>query len=129
MGSFRCGPRELSRGSSFVCARLSRKIWARKPLTPSGPRPPPYLGTDDLNEWLSVSREETVEIDGKKAKLPVGFFPWHVDLYRKRPIFWLLSSEGFEQGKTRFRFQIYLHYLKLTPDTLPRLVSTSTSSR
>jgi hypothetical protein len=84
---------------------------------------PRYLGTDDVTQWLSTSHEETVEIDGKNLKLSIGFFPWHVDLYRKRPIFWLLSSEGFEHGKTRFRLQIYLHYLKLTPDTLPRLVS------
>lgn len=83
---------------------------------------PAYLGTEDVTEWLAVSGEETVEIKGKKTKLPVGFAPWHVDLYRKRPIFWLLSSEGFEKGQTRFRFQAYIHYLKLTPDTLPRLV-------
>jgi hypothetical protein len=82
-----------------------------------------YLGTSDLNEWLSVSREETIEIGDKNIKLPVGFFPWHLDLYQRRPVFWLLSSEGFEHGRTRFRLQIYLHYLKLTPDTLPRLVS------
>jgi hypothetical protein len=84
---------------------------------------PRYLGTDDVAQWLSISREESVEIEGKKLKLPVGFFPWHVDVYRKRPIFWLLSSEGFEKGKTRFRFQAYVHYIRLTADTLPRLVS------
>src|SRR5581483_10659030 len=50
-------------------------------------------------------------------------FPWHVALYKNRPIFWLLSSEGFERGKTRLTFRAYVHYLKLTPDTLPRLVS------
>jgi hypothetical protein len=83
---------------------------------------PAYLGTKDVTEWLTLSGEETIEIDDKKAKLPLGFAPWHVDLYRKRPIFWLLSSEGFEKGQTRFRFQAYIYYLKLTPDTLPRLV-------
>jgi hypothetical protein len=83
---------------------------------------PAYLGTEDVTDWLAVSGEDTVEINGKKIKLPVGFAPWHVDLYRKRPIFWLLSSEGFEKGQTRLRFQAYVHYLKLTPDTLPRLV-------
>ncbi len=83
---------------------------------------PPYLGTKDVAEWLAVSGEQTVEIQGKKTRLPLGFAPWHVDLYRKRPIFWLVSSEGFEKGQTRLRFQAYIHYLKLTPDTLPRLV-------
>lgn len=84
---------------------------------------PAYLGTKDLDEWLSVSREETVEVEGSKTKLPVGFFPWHVNLYRNRPIFWLLSSEGFEKGKVRFTFRVYLHYLKLSPDALPRILS------
>jgi Eco57I restriction-modification methylase len=84
---------------------------------------PAYLGTADLAEWLAVSREETVEVGGKAKKVPVGFFPWHVNLYRNRPIFWLVSSEGFEKGKTRLTFRAYVHYLRLTPDTLPRLVS------
>ena len=84
---------------------------------------PAYLGTRSLDEWLSISRDETVEIDGSKSKLPVGFFPWHVRLYRNRPIFWLLTSEGFERGKVRLTFRAYIHYLKLTPDTLPKVLS------
>ncbi len=84
---------------------------------------PGYLGVKDLAEWLAVSREETVDNDGKAQRAPVGFFPWHVGFYRNRPIFWLLSSENFEPGRTRLTFRAYLHYLKLTPDTLPRLVS------
>lgn len=84
---------------------------------------PAYLGTKSLDEWLFVSREETFELAGTKSKLPVGFFPWHVRLYRNRPILWLLSSENFETGKVRFTFRGYIHYLKLTPDTLPKLLS------
>jgi len=84
---------------------------------------PAFLGVADLPEWLAASREDTVEIGGKKTKLAVGFFPWHVAAYRNRPLFWMLSSEGFEKGKTRFRFQVYLHALKVTPDTLSRLAS------
>lgn len=84
---------------------------------------PAYLGTEDLAEWLALSKEETREVDGKKQKFPLGFFPWHGTLYRNRPIFWLISSENFEKGKTRFTFRAFLHYLKLTPDTLPRLMA------
>jgi hypothetical protein len=83
---------------------------------------PSYLGTETLEEWLQISKEETLEVDGKKQKLPLGFFPWHVALYRSRPIFWLISSENFEKGKTRLTFRAYLHYLKLTPSTLHRLL-------
>jgi hypothetical protein len=67
---------------------------------------PPYLGTKDLAEWAAG-----------------GFFPWHVSLYRNRPIFWLLSSENFERGRTQLTFRVYLQYLKLTPDTLPRVLT------
>jgi hypothetical protein len=83
---------------------------------------PSYLGTETIEEWLQVSREETHEVDGKNKKLPLGFFPWHVTLYRNRPIFWLITSENFEKGKTRLTFRAYLHYLKLTPTTLIRLL-------
>ncbi|MHB1046355.1 MAG: BREX-1 system adenine-specific DNA-methyltransferase PglX [Thermoanaerobaculia bacterium] len=84
---------------------------------------PAFLGAKSLDEWLSISRDEIVEIGGSTSKHPAGFFPWHVRLYRNRPIFWLLSSEGFERGKVRFTFRAYIHYLKLTPDTLPKLLS------
>jgi hypothetical protein len=84
---------------------------------------PKYLGTQDLGEWLATSREETIENGGEKQRLPVGFFPWHVALYRNRPIFWLVSSENFDQGKSRLTFRAFLHYHKLTADTLPRLLS------
>jgi hypothetical protein len=67
---------------------------------------PAYLGTSDLAEWVAE-----------------GFFPWHVSLYRNRPIFWLLSSENFERGRTQLTFRVYLQYLKLTPDTLPRVLT------
>jgi hypothetical protein len=84
---------------------------------------PKYLGVSDLAEWLSISREDTVQEKGEKQHRPVGFFPWHVSLYHNRPILWLVSSEGFERGRTRVTFRAYLHYPKLTSDTLPRLVA------
>jgi hypothetical protein len=43
-------------------------------------------------------------------------------LYRNRPIFWLLSSEGFEKGQTRYTFRVYLHALKVSGDTLTKLL-------
>lgn len=84
---------------------------------------PEYLGTEDLAQWIATSREESVQDGAGRERLPVGFFPWHVALYRNRPIFWLLSSENFDQGNTRITFRVYLDYLKLTPDTLSRVVT------
>ena len=67
---------------------------------------PAYLRAADLGAWVES-----------------GFFPWHVALYQNRPIFWLLSSEGFERTPARITFRAYLHALRVTADTLPRLVS------
>lgn len=83
---------------------------------------PAFLGTEDLATWLAVSAEDVVETASKKRRLPRGFFPWHVSLYRNLPIFWLVSSENFERGRTCFTFRAYLHALKVSPDMLPRLV-------
>ena len=84
---------------------------------------PAYLGTTDLEEWLSVSREETIPVDGKRKKLPVGFFPWHVERYRTRPPIWMISSENFESGTVRMTFRVLVHFHRLTPDTLRKIRS------
>lgn len=81
-----------------------------------------YLGTASVAEWLEVSGEDTLpDAAGKKKKEPRGFLPWHVRLYRNRPIFWMLSSEGFEKGLTRSTFRVYLHALKVSGDTLTKV--------
>lgn len=82
---------------------------------------PAFLGTETLEQWITLSSEETREVEGKNRKFPLGFFPWHVQVYRNRPIFWLLSSENFEKGKTRITFRAFLHFLRLKPGTLHRL--------
>jgi hypothetical protein len=66
----------------------------------------PYLEDQTLETWLET-----------------GFFPWHVKLYKNRPIFWLITSECFERGATRLTFRAYVHALKVTSDTLPRMAS------
>jgi hypothetical protein len=67
---------------------------------------PAYLGTSDLAAWLETK-----------------FFPWHVELYKNRPLFWLLSSEGFERRASRLTFRAFVHARKIGPGVLPRLVS------
>lgn len=82
---------------------------------------PAYLGSATLEDWLSLSAEENIQVNGKKHRVARGFFPWHVALYQNRPIFWLLSSENFERGEVHYTWRAFIHYLKLTPDTLPRV--------
>ncbi len=67
---------------------------------------PAYLGTPDLAAWLETK-----------------FFPWHAELYRNRPLFWLLSSEGFERRAARLTFRAFVHARKISADVLQRLSS------
>lgn len=80
-----------------------------------------FLGVASLEDWLAMTGEDTLEAAGKEKKVSVGFAAWHVETYDKRPIYWLLSSEGF--GKPEKVFRAYVNFLKLTPDTLDRLNS------
>ncbi len=67
---------------------------------------PAHLGARDLADWLETA-----------------YFPWHVQLYKSRPLFWLLSSEGFERRASRLTFRAFVHARRVTADTLPRLDS------
>lgn len=49
-------------------------------------------------------------------------FSFHVDLYRRRPIFWQLSSNRFGRNKQAVgAFSCFVDYHKLTRDTIPKI--------
>lgn len=48
---------------------------------------------------------------GLRLYLEKDFFKWHVKLYRKRPVYWLLQSPRKSYG-------LYLFHERITPDTL-----------
>jgi len=67
---------------------------------------------------------EIAEILGKSLErwLAEGYFEYHVNLYKRRPIFWQLTSERLGRGRRRHAaFSCLLHYHRLTRDTLPKV--------
>jgi hypothetical protein len=69
---------------------------------------------DELHDVLGMSLEDWLTFE---------YFPYHVRLYRNRPIFWLLwsATRGRGRGRRAPAFACFLDYHRLTPDTL-RLV-------
>jgi hypothetical protein len=55
--------------------------------------------------------------------LAQDYFDFHVSLYKRRPIFWQLASYrvGRGRGGAPGVFSCFLHYHKLTRDTIPKV--------
>ena len=50
------------------------------------------------------------------------FFEYHINLYLRRPVYWQLSSFRFGKNKAPPGiFSCFLHYLKITPDTIAKI--------
>lgn len=76
--------------------------------------------------------EEQVERRMKEIKDILGmtledwivseYFDFHVNLYRRRPIFWHLTSANFTRGRrARGAFNCFLYYHKLDRETIPKI--------
>lgn len=66
---------------------------------------------------------EILEILGKPLKqwLAEDYFGFHVSLYRRRPIFWHLTSSNFARARgSTGAFNCFLRYHKLDRDTIPK---------
>ncbi len=61
---------------------------------------------EEICETLELRHPQTIN-DWLGAK----FFPWHITMYRKRPIYWLLQSP-------KKHHSVYLYHERATPDTL-----------
>lgn len=73
---------------------------------------------------LDRIEKELEKILGKTLPdwLAEDFFDFHVTLYRRRPIFWQLTSEHFGSGRSRqYAFSCFLYYRKVTKDSLRRI--------
>jgi len=71
-------------------------------------------------ESLDRVERELEQILGKPLAdwLAEDFFGFHVSLYKRRPIFWQLSSQKFGRGAGPGTFSCFLHYHKLSRDTV-----------
>ena len=69
---------------------------------------------------------EAGEILGKPVEdwLAQDFFEFHVNMYRRRPIFWQLTSAGcLPRGTLPGAFSCLVHYHKLRANTLQDIVA------
>jgi len=102
------------------------------PIQPLGQRPGlARLVKAQLSDWFG---RETVEAKwaeaGEILSKPVedwlaqDFFDFHVNMYRRRPIFWQLTSAGcLPRGTLPGAFSCLLHYHKLRANTLQDVVA------
>jgi hypothetical protein len=68
---------------------------------------------------------EISEIFGKILKkwIEEDYFDFQVSLYRRRPIFWQLTSSRLGKSKLPGVFSCFVHYHKLDRDTIPKILA------
>jgi len=81
-----------------------------------------WFGPDTLDaKWVEVR-----EILGKRVEdwLSQDFFDFHVNMYRRRPIFWQLTCAGcLPRGSLPVACSCLLHYHKLRGNTLQNILA------
>jgi hypothetical protein len=77
------------------------------------------FGSDQVNR---IERE-IHEILGKSLYdwLSKDYFEYHIALYKRRPIFWQLTSSRYGRSRGAGAFTFFLHYHRLTRDTIPKV--------
>ncbi len=83
-----------------------------------------YLAKDFGEDHLSIKEKEIEEILGKNLEdwVAADYFDFHVDLYKRRPIFWHLTSVNFATGRQKMgTFNCFLHYHKIGRHTIPNI--------
>jgi type I restriction-modification system DNA methylase subunit len=84
-----------------------------------------FIAQDFGKERVDKIELEISEILGKSLKkwIEEDYFDFHVSLYRRRPIFWQLSSARLGKSKLPGVFSCFLYYHKLDRDTIPKLLA------
>jgi len=82
---------------------------------------------DDFGEYQLDRREREIEENfGKSLEewVTTEYFSFHVNLYKRRPIFWHLTSSNFSTARgSKGVINIFLHYHKLDRDTVPKILT------
>ena len=84
-----------------------------------------YIAQDFGKDRVDKIELEISEILGKSLKewIEGDYFNFHVSLYRRRPIFWQLTSSRLGKSKLPGVFSCFLYYHKLDRDTIPKILS------
>ena len=83
-----------------------------------------HLAIDFGRDQIDVKEREIKEILGKSLEewIVTDYFDFHVNLYKRRPIFWHLTSANFAKGRQRKgAFNCFLHYHKIGRHTIPNI--------
>jgi len=78
------------------------------------------------NDQVEVKEREIHEILGKSLEdwVVTDYFDFHVNLYKRRPIFWHVTSSNFSTTRgSKGIINIFLHYHKLDRDTIPKILT------
>jgi hypothetical protein len=84
------------------------------------------LAEDFGNDQVDAKEREIQEILGKSLEdwVATEYFDFHVNLYKRRPIFWHITSSNFATTRrSRGTINIFLHYHKLDRDTIPKILT------
>jgi hypothetical protein len=81
------------------------------------------IALDFGKERVDDIEKEMEEILGSSLQdwLANEFFDFHLTLYRRRPIFWQLTSRNFGTGRGDAAFSCFVYYHKLSRDTIPKI--------
>jgi hypothetical protein len=84
-----------------------------------------FIAQDFGKDRVDKIELEISEIFGKTLKkwIEEDYFDFHVSLYRRRPIFWQLTSSRLGKSKLPGIFSCFLYYHKLDRDTIPKILS------
>jgi len=84
------------------------------------------LAEDFGEDQVDAKEKEIQEILGKSLEdwVATDYFDFHVNLYKRRPIFWQLTSSNFSTTRgSKGAINIFLHYHKLERETIPKILS------
>jgi hypothetical protein len=84
-----------------------------------------HIAQDFSKDRVDKVELEISEILGKSLKkwIEEDYFDFHVTLYRRRPIFWQLTSSNLGKSKLPGVFSCFLYYHKLDRDTIPKILA------
>lgn len=83
-----------------------------------------HLANDFGEDQADAKEKEMEEILGRSLEewILADYFDFHVNLYKRRPIFWHLTSSNLAGGRgSEGAFNCVLHYHKLDRDTIPKI--------
>jgi len=83
-----------------------------------------YFHNDFINLSWEKIEPEIIQVLGKSIKdwLEEDFFDFHIGLYKRRPIFWQITSANLSSNRrAQGVFNCFISYQKLSKDTIPKI--------